>query len=154
MASRRMQTALLLTFSITEVAPEQGGSMATKTDYEWRKAHGLCVHCGTERVKDGRVLCSRCQLNNNDRQTIYYERRSAAGLCVRCSKPTDGTGSYCPTCKEAARQRTEKRRARLKATGICRHCGKRPVWEGEMCGICRERLREYEHIRRCERRAA
>lgn len=58
--------------------------------YYYRKAHGLCVHCGAK-AAPGKVLCQAClEYQNAKNKPIhkqkYWERRDA-GLCTQCGKP-------------------------------------------------------------------
>lgn len=105
-----------------------------KERYEWYKAHGICVKCGQEKAKAGRVSCWRCLANTNDSSKIYHSqelyteekkkshikseenlinKRNEQGLCWKCGKrPPVGKSKYsqCEVCnKRAAELRKEKR---------------------------------------------
>ena len=114
--------------------------MYDREEYEWFKAHGICVRCRKAKARSGRTTCAACAAQNTERTLRYFkemtterrkeysqratekqrERRDAryaAGLCVICGKrpPRDNcrTCTLCSSKQTGARQRCRQRKAEI-----------------------------------------
>lgn len=66
--------------------------------YRWRRANGLCGHCGCPPMPGARC-CGRCQGKQRQRDRERYSRYQSAGLCVRCGQRAPVAGyTTCATC--------------------------------------------------------
>ena len=97
--------------------------MYDREEYEWFKAHGICVRCRKAKARSGRTTCAACAAQNTKRTLRYFneltaekrkeysqrDARYAAGLCVICGKrpPRDNrrTCALCSSKRTGARQK-------------------------------------------------
>ena len=134
------------------------------TDYEYYKAHHICVICHSEEATQGSTCCPTCLANRRERERgyaakkrqsaeyrerqkeYYHNRRKKlkdAGICVKCGRRKTRPGKT--TCKMCAVKEVEKQRERLNQKpfwlraelGICYKCDK-PAVEGYR--LCEEHL--------------
>ena len=132
----------------------EGEDMPTKSEYEWRKEHNLCVRCGNETPIKGKAFCWRCLMAKRDDRGIEYVRRVDGGLCASCGKPLDREGVICESCRLKRKEKNAARRARFLEAGLCPRCGKRPMFDGQLCGLCRAKKQRLENARYKRRVAA
>lgn len=134
-------------------------------DYDWHKAHGICVNCGKERACHGLILCADCWEKNNIRSRKYYEKnkekhkaqmrengrklykeRREKGLCTKCGKKAITGKSLCLNCYAKKRRRKDKRwkndipRSERPAYGMCYICAKPLNKFEKICDECHEKL--------------
>lgn len=128
-----------------------------KETYEWRKEHGICVKCGAQDARPGKVMCLQCSFRphspttdeqrkrHNDRTKDRENERKQAGLCPRCGKPAYPGNQLCYECMLTARrykrayiQRTGKR---YWDAGTCIRCGAERLNERMVCAECLEKMR-------------
>lgn len=122
--------------------------------YNYYKSHGICVTCGQEKAKRGRVRCWRCLINMKEHAAEHRERQSKeekeallakrrerasvlrserreAGLCPNCGKErTDKKYVLCENCRASAKKSAERKR---------RKDGIMPAYmrgDGHFCFIC------------------
>ena len=50
-------------------------SKKQKMDYEWYKAHGICVECHHERARPEKTLCEACAEKDNARKREKYKKK-------------------------------------------------------------------------------
>ena len=122
--------------------------------YDYYKSHGICVTCGQEKAKKGRVRCWRCLLNQKEHEAEYREKRSAEvkskilaerrekaavlraerreqGLCPNCGRERSNKAyALCEKCRASAKKSAERRR---RADGIA-PSGLRG--DGYFCAVC------------------
>lgn len=129
-----------------------------KETYEWRKAHGICVKCGAQDARPGRVLCLNCSFRPHSPMTEEQRQRQAekqksreaerkrAGLCPRCGKPAYPGYQLCYECMlKAGRyrrdylQRTGKR---YRDAGRCIRCGAERLPERMVCAGCLAKMQQ------------
>ena len=70
--------------------------MSSKTQYEKRKAAGLCPTCGHRRDGDS-ILCGQCRGVIRACGRAKYAKWKAAGLCLGCGRPRK-KGVLCTKC--------------------------------------------------------
>ena len=91
--------------------------------YQWLKAHGICVSCGSENARPNRVLCDVCA------------EKAKAGVMARYRSDAE--------YRAKARQNAKANRAKKIAEGRCSNCG-RPASDGKkMCMECLNHIRNY-----------
>lgn len=104
--------------------------MFDRGDYDYYKAHGICVKCRSADAVNGRILCPACA----KRHSITNKKRYAA-------MPEDQKTEYVRKSIETHNRMTRWR----KEQGVCTLCGKSKVRKGlTMCQTCAERMREYK----------
>ena len=72
----------------------------------WRESSdaGLCIQCGANPPKPGRMRCKTCSDLNAAADRRRYMERRAAGICCNCGKAKAGPKITCCTpCAEARR---------------------------------------------------
>ena len=111
-------------------------------DYQWYKAHHICVRCHQREAVKGQVACLDCR--DKDRE---YDRKCKAESLAK------ETAEH----KANRLRKMKERRERLKAQGLCIWCGKRKALSGKQqcleCYIKRKRAnREYKKRKRNESR--
>lgn len=111
-------------------------------DYQWYKAHHICVRCHHHEATNGKVTCLDCR--EKEREVDRQRKRKVL------AKET-------PEHKARRLQVVKERRERLKAQGLCIWCGKRKALQGKQqcleCYIKRKRTnREYKKRKRNESR--
>lgn len=143
--------------------------MCTKSDYDKRKALGLCVECGAKAAEDGHVRCEQCLLKHRVRDNkrnsrlrkkrlphtkrVYdndlYKWRKENNLCVRCGteEPVKG-GLFCWRCVLAKRDDRSVEYVRRIDSGLCSSCGKPLDREGVICEACRVQRQKNNALRR------
>lgn len=124
--------------------------MSRKEEYEWLKAHNICVSCRCANATRG-VKCDECAdedlerrhkrlalMSDEEKEALKeknkaylkkrYAKRRENGLCATCGKPVYKNYSRCYECylreKRVNREiwnRTKKGYAEI---GKCRICGK------------------------------
>lgn len=127
--------------------------MSRKEEYEWLKAHNICVSCRSAEATRG-VKCDECADKDLDRrhkrldsmsdaekmalkeknkaylQKRYAERREK-GLCAECGKPIYKNHSRCYECylreKRINREIQSNKTKGYAEIGLCRICGEKPV---------------------------
>lgn len=116
---------------------QEGFSIMKKETYEFRKAQGLCVVCGTREAISGQTLCQLCKENRT------YYRRKKAGLCPTCGAAPLPGSSYCQSCIDERIEEQEWYRAH----GICQRCHQADALIGStLCYDCNEK-----NILRCQK---
>jgi len=91
-----------------------------KQNYDYCKAHGICVMCKKRVSMLGSIFCSACAEKRSDR---YYTMVSTA----------EGRKKY----REEQNGYYKIRAAKRRAEGVCVVCGKRPVKAGrQSCELC------------------
>lgn len=145
-----------------------------KEEYEWLKAHHICVNCRSEDARSGRVLCWRCAVEKSEREKANRKPDSEAhqqylrqrrqinrqnGVCISCGTRKAKAGhSECERCLAKARIRSEnKRRANgitpvylLGKNGECRYCKAPEGKHSGLCDACYQRLHaQMLHARSC-----
>lgn len=104
------------------------------TDYQWYKAHHICVRCHRNDATKGMVTCLDCR----EKEHEYDRQRKQKALA---NEPQEH--------KAKRLQVAKARRERLKAQGLCIWCGKHKALSGKQhcleCSIKRKRAnREYK----------
>lgn len=82
--------------------------MCSKANYEFYKAHHICVRCGQENAEKNHTLCLCCMMKSREESLIYRNKHREE-------------------LNKAERIRSKIRYDRLKEQGICACCGKRPT---------------------------
>ena len=90
-------------------------------DYQWYKAHHICVRCHQREAVKGQVACLDCR----DKDREYDRKRKAESLAKES-----------PEHKAERLRKAKERRERLKAQGVCVWCGKRRATHGIHCLEC------------------
>lgn len=115
--------------------------------YEYRKANGLCVYCGSKAI-DGKVSCESCSDRYSKTRKEEREFLKAIHICPRCKKnKLFGSEKNCPEClasmaeinaksreknqnyKQEEHERYLKRKQYKKEHGLCYYCNN-PVFNG------------------------
>lgn len=136
--------------------------------YDYYKSHGICVTCGQEKAKQGRVRCWRCLLNMKDhaagyrekrsieeKKRILFERREKAsvaraerkehGLCPNCGRERHNKAyALCEKCRASAKRSAERKR---RSDGVV-SSGLRG--DGYFCAVCLKPV-ESEGSKLCNR---
>ena len=101
----------------------------SKHSYYWLKSRGICVHCGKNMAREGRVACVDCGSKLAAAEAKRRERQTPAERDER-SKKAVVSGRI--------------RKKRLLAAGLCVVCGKRPHSANrQSCTICAEKKAAY-----------
>lgn len=91
--------------------------------YEYYKTHGICVTCGQEKAKQGRVRCWRCLINQREHEAEYRSRK---------------TDEQKEAAKAKRRERESALRADRREQGLCLNCGReRKNKQYAICDKCR-----------------
>lgn len=122
--------------------------------YDYYKSHGICVTCGQEKAKKGRVRCWRCLINQREHEAVYRDNRSAEnreriladrrekasalraerkekGLCPNCGREKKNKNySWCEKCRASGKKSAENKR---RSDGIL-PSGLRG--DGYFCAVC------------------
>lgn len=130
----------------------------TKKDYYDLKARGLCVRCGKNKAREGRVMCSTCAEKVNAYRTESIEWAREHNVCPKCMKnKLFGDEKTCPEClaNQYARNRRSViklyetshnqyvlRMKRKKEQGICRSCNNKIAEGHTYCSKCLTKKRE------------
>ena len=136
--------------------------------YDYYKSHGICVTCGQEKAKKGRVRCWRCLINQREHEVEYRERkglderekllaerreksavlraeRKEKGLCPNCGREKKNKNySWCEKCRASGKKSAENKR---RSDGIL------PNWlrgDGCFCAVCLKPV-ESEGSKLCNR---
>lgn len=101
--------------------------------YENRKEQGLCVKCGINKAREGKVQCEECSIEtlkttkkryDKIKNTEAYKRRMAnyarkrreklrsQGLCIICKKPSEHY--LCFSCSVKRSEKIKERKEVLK----------------------------------------
>lgn len=62
-------------------------AQAKAENYQWYKAHGICVECHQRSAVKGKTLCETCATKFNEHKKKSMQQRRVLGLCTRCGKP-------------------------------------------------------------------
>ena len=141
--------------------------MSRKEEYEWLKAHKICVSCRAATATRG-TKCDECadkdlerrhrklasmtdeerevhRQKNKEYLRKRYEKRRKEGKCAACGKPVYKNHSRCYECyiKElrVGRELWNKKKKGYAELGKCRICGK-DVVAGKK--HCEEHLKQYQ----------
>lgn len=111
-------------------------------DYQWYKAHHICVRCHHHEAMNGKVTCLDCR--EKEREVDRQRKQKALA-------------NETPEHKAERVRKVRERVERLKAQGLCIWCGKRRALQGKQqcleCYIKRKRAnREYKKRKRNESR--
>lgn len=88
---------------------ERVKNMSKKADYDYRRAHGLCVTCGKQPAEAGRTRCAVCSAAQRLYTDATRQRRRNQGLCTYCGKKPAVPGHLmCPECNDKARLSTKR----------------------------------------------
>lgn len=70
--------------------------------YQYRKANGLCVSCGTQddRTLSGKVECEKCAANTSIKNKETYEFWKKHGVCCRCGCDDSRTRAGKTVCRK------------------------------------------------------
>ncbi len=115
-----------------------------KRKRERRKDKNICIKCGQQPPRPGKVQCFPCSEIDKDKHNaakmdVYYQRRSA-GVCVRCGEPTDNFSVHCDKCSMYMRKKDKIRHDKSKEAGLCIHCHKSFPVDGEvLCLPCKKK---------------
>lgn len=91
--------------------------------YAYYKAHGICVTCGQEKAKQGRVRCWRCLINQREHEAEYRQHK---------------THEQKETAKAKRREREAALREDRREQGLCPNCGReRKNKKYALCDKCR-----------------
>lgn len=136
--------------------------------YAFYKSHGICVTCGQEKAKQGRVRCWRCLINQREHESEYRDQKSAdererllaerreksaalraerkeKGLCPNCGRERFNKAyALCEKCRASAKKSAERKR---RADGIMPN-GFRG--DGYFCAVCLKHV-ESEGSKLCNR---
>jgi len=111
------------------------------TDYQWYKAHHICVRCHHHEASKGHVTCLDCR----DKEREVDRERKRKELA-----------NEMPEHKAERLRKMKERRERLKEQGICVWCGKHEASRGQHCLECsikcKRANREYKSKKRNESR--
>ena len=80
-----------------------------------RKANGLCIYCGKNQPKNGRMGCEECLQNRHEDYLISRQMYLSMGICPICHK--EKVAKYrtaCPNCLAKAAEHQRKRTLRKK----------------------------------------
>ena len=87
----------------------------SKSVYEHRKSHGICVYCGKRKVFAGRIGCLDCLEKRRERMygesDILVDKQKYKilhGICPRCGKQAMEGKKLCPECYEKHLKTLEK----------------------------------------------
>ena len=109
-------------------------------DYQWYKAHHICVRCHQREAVKGQVACLDCR----DKDREYDRKRKAESLAKES-----------PEHKAERLRKAKERRERLKAQGLCIWCGKHKALSGKQhcleCGIKRRRTNRESKRRKADK---
>lgn len=104
----------------------------TETEKMYRE-HGICIKCGHNSARPGRLYCFDCADKRADLNRIYYNENKEQ-------------------IKEYKKDWYKKRAEYRRANGLCIACGKRPPDEGRVrCGRCLAKDRKT-HIERSRKK--
>lgn len=93
--------------------------MCNSKNYEFYKAHHICVRCGQENAERNNTLCFRCRIKSRESAINYYNNHKEEQ-------------------KEKSRIRSQIRYNKLKNLGLCTCCGKRKTTNNRCtCNYCR-----------------
>ena len=116
------------------------------TTYDGRKSKGLCVDCGLEKPREGRIRCVRCSDILSRREKERREARKKASLCIYCGKPVVGSMVTCAPCRDriiASLEKKDRHQIVAKATKKLRNKRR----NGHMCIRCGTQLEDgYLHV--------
>ena len=64
----------------------------SKSTYQKRKEHGICVRCGKRKATEGMTTCALCRSKNNETRRIRNgtsnrSERTENGICYFCDNP-------------------------------------------------------------------
>ncbi len=129
----------------------------SKETYEWRKAHGICVKCGKNDARKGKVTCLMCSFKSHNPMTeeqrkrhneadyIKRHTRIAEGKCPDCGKPAYPGHQRCYECmlrhRRQGREYQKRHEKGYAAAGMCIRCGKEPLPGRTVCAECLEKMR-------------
>lgn len=142
--------------------------MRNKEEYEWLKAHKICVTCRSDTATRGTQcdLCADKDLERKEKRLAAmtleekqalreknkeylrkrYAERKEKGLCYVCGKPVYKNHSRCYECylqeKRKDRIRQERKKKNYMEIGKCRICGKEVVKGKKLCQEHLEQARE------------
>lgn len=95
--------------------------------YEWYKSHGICVYCGHQPAREGRVSCMVCYAKQSYAQSVRRSKFTKEQLKVE---------------REGHREREKLRQQKRISLGLCTKCGKREATDGfKWCKTCRAKNR-------------
>ena len=111
-------------------------------DYQWYKAHHICVRCHHHEAMNGKVTCLDCR--EKEREVDRQRKQKALA---------NETLEH----KTRRLQVAKARRERLKAQGLCIRCGKRKALQGKQhcleCNIKRRRINRESKRRKANKSA-
>jgi hypothetical protein len=103
--------------------------MSSKEDYQWYKAHHICVSCHQQDAFKGQVLCLDCRDKWTERNRLRKEKELREET---------------PEHRAHRLQKQKERRLRLISQGICVACGKRHALPNRQlcmeCNVKRKRV--------------
>lgn len=88
--------------------------MYDREEYEWFKAHGICVRCRKAKARSGRTTCAACAVQNTERTLRYFNELTAEKrkeYSQRANRRTAETGGKVTTalrCCDGRQQLPEK----------------------------------------------
>lgn len=109
-------------------------------DYQWYKAHHICVRCHRNDATKGMVTCLDCR----EKEHEYDRQRKQKALA-----------NETPEHKAERVRKVRERVERLKAQGVCIWCGKHKALSGKQhcleCGIKRRRTNRESKRRKADK---
>ena len=64
--------------------------MYDREEYEWFKAHGICVRCRKAKARSGRTTCAACAAQNTERTLRYFNELTAEKRKISIHAPVKG----------------------------------------------------------------
>jgi hypothetical protein len=97
---------------------------SAKLLYNKRKKAGLCISCGKNPARKGKVKCADCAEQHQSARITKCRQAADAGLCSKChkTKAIDGQ-TKCTKCSSQLRIINGRHIKRLREKGICTSCG-------------------------------
>jgi len=108
--------------------------------YDKRKASRLCIACGKNKARKGKVKCKGCAEQHQSARLVRCRQAKQAGLCTKCHKAKAvGGGSRCEKCRSQLCDIIKRRSRRSKEKGICTNCNSNKAMLGrtkcEKCAV-------------------
>lgn len=117
------------------------------TQYQDRKAKGLCVRCGVRKALQSLVRCQPCQDYSLEWQKKNRGAAKEPGRCACGKKATKGWAT-CGHCREYHREYLKTRVKKLRDTDKCGRCGDAPVPGSSNCAECQKYYRtKYKKLK-------
>lgn len=113
---------------------------SAKKLYDERKTLGLCIACGKNPARDGKVKCKDCAEQHQSARLVRCLKAKEDGLCTKCHKIKAVSGrSRCEKCRDQLCTLIKRRNRRSKEKGICTACNSNKAMPGrtkcEKCAV-------------------